>query len=103
MRNLFVLGLVFVALGFAQSFGRPVYVIAPKAHILIRAPQSAQLNGRIFQVDSGGSITLPSIGRVRASGLTMEALEKELVQRLKASNLNEPQVTVSEVAYRHRP
>jgi protein involved in polysaccharide export with SLBB domain len=104
MQKLFALGLVYVALSFAQSIGRPLYVIAPKDQILVRAPGSKKLNGldgRIFQVDSDGFVNLPSIGRVRAGGRTLDAFEKELSFRLKKNSSDQPQVSVSEVATRH--
>jgi len=102
MLKLLALGLVCVALGFAQdqTIGRPVYRVAPNDHILVHAPQAEKLNGRIFQVDSGGFVTLPSLGRIRAGGLTLEELEKELASRLTGTMPSGSQVSISEVAYR---
>ncbi|MBV9768564.1 MAG: polysaccharide biosynthesis/export family protein [Bryobacterales bacterium] len=59
-----------------QPVGRPTYTLAPKDHILIRAPQSEKLNGQIFQVDPRGFVTLPSVGRIRAAGMTLGGRRK---------------------------
>ena len=66
MRILFALGLYCAALGLAQnqpspgrSIARPLYVIAPGDNILIHAPLAEKVDGRIFQVDSTGFVSLP--------------------------------------------
>lgn len=102
MLKLLAFGLVCVAPGFAQgqAIGRPVYRIAPNDQILVQAQQAKKLNGRIFQVDSGGFVTLPSLGRIRAGGLMLQDLEKQIAHRLKRSLPGEPQVVVSEVTFR---
>ena len=97
--TIIVCAALFLARGFAQdqSIGRPVYRIALNDRLLIRIPQSEKLDNRVFQVDSRGFVNLPSIGRVRASGLSLQVFEKELSRRLKGSVPGEPQVSVSEV------
>ncbi|MGP0076717.1 MAG: polysaccharide biosynthesis/export family protein [Bryobacteraceae bacterium] len=102
MPKLLALGLACVALALAQdqSIGRPTYTLAPHDHILIRVPHFEKLDGRIFQVDSAGFLSLPSIGRIRAGGLTLEDLEKQLSDSLKKTSPNGPRVSITEVAYR---
>jgi polysaccharide export outer membrane protein len=53
-----------------------------------------------FEVDSLGSISLPLIGRVRATGLDTGELEVVIVEKLKDGYLNDPRVTVEVRAYR---
>jgi protein involved in polysaccharide export with SLBB domain len=77
--------MLWTALGLAQKrpIGSPVHLLAPKDHILIRASQSDKLNGRIFEVERNGFITLPGVGRLRAAGLTVASLETQLAGRLR--------------------
>jgi protein involved in polysaccharide export with SLBB domain len=77
--------------------GRPAYVLAPKDHILIRASQSEKLNGKIFQIQLNGLLNLPTVGHVRAAGLTVETLEKELAGRLRPNSSGEHVVLISVV------
>jgi protein involved in polysaccharide export with SLBB domain len=69
---------------------RPLYVIAPRDSILLHAPRVEKLNGRIFQVDSMGFVRMPALGRVRATGFTLEAFEKNLARRFKRNLPGEP-------------
>src|SRR5665647_2524146 len=78
----------------AQPVIRPDYVLGPNDQILIRAPQAEEINERPFRVDTEGFITLPIVGRIRASGLTVQAFEVELVNRLREF-IRTPQVSIS--------
>ena len=62
---------------------RPDYVLGPNDQILIRVPQSEEINERPFRIDADGFINLPVVGRVRAGGVTVQALEAELTTRLR--------------------
>lgn len=46
------------------------------------------------QVSDNGTINLPLLGEVKASGKTAQEIERELTQRLGAKYLKDPQVTV---------
>src|SRR5262245_11931038 len=61
---------------------RPDYVLGPNDQILIRSPQTDQINERPFRIDADGFISLPIVGRVRANGLSIQALEADLMKRL---------------------
>ena len=102
LTKLLVSSIVWAALCIAQepSIGRPTYTLSPGDHILIRVPQSEKLDGRIFEVDARGFIRLPSIGRVRAAGITLEDLQRAIARGLKGTTPSKPQVFVSEVTYR---
>jgi polysaccharide export outer membrane protein len=86
----------------AQPVIRPDYVLGPNDQILIRAPQAEEINERPFRVDTEGFVTLPIVGRVRASGLTVQAFEAELVARLREF-IRTPQVSISLVQFRSEP
>jgi polysaccharide export outer membrane protein len=81
---------------------RPDYTLGPNDQIMIRAPQTEQINDHPFRIDGDGFITLPLIGRVRASGLTAQALESDLVARL-GQYYREPQVFVTIVQFQNEP
>ena len=59
----------------------------------------ADLSGD-FEIDSLGVISLPLIGRVRATGLDTGELEAVIVEKLKDGFLKKPRVTVEVRAYR---
>ncbi len=86
-----------LAQGFAQlrTVAKPAYILAPKDHILIRASQSDKLNGRIFQIQLNGFLNLPMVGRVRAAGLTVDALEKQIAARLRPDSSGQRVVLLS--------
>jgi polysaccharide export outer membrane protein len=86
----------------AQATLRPDYVLGANDQIMIRVPQAEEINERPFRIDSEGFVTLPIVGRVRAGGLTVQALEAELVTRLREFIRN-PQVSISLVQFRSEP
>jgi polysaccharide export outer membrane protein len=81
---------------------RPNYVLGPNDQILIRAPQTEEINEKPFRLDSEGYINLPLVGRVRAGGMTQQELEVELVRRLK-EYIRDPQVIITVVQFRSEP
>ena len=70
------------------------YALHAKESILIRAPQIQNLNGRVFQIQSDGFVALPSLGRIRASGVLIKTLEKELASRLRQNSSSTPQIAI---------
>jgi protein involved in polysaccharide export with SLBB domain len=78
-----------------RAAGRPAYILAPKDHILIRASQSDKLNGRIFQIQLNGFLNIPTVGRVRAAGLTVQALENQIAGRLRPDASGQRVVLIS--------
>lgn len=99
-------------LGASQSAGRPnpsgsaesdsSYVLGPDDVILIRALDAAEIADKPIRIGMSGNIRLPLVGRVHASGLTVEALERELNKRLKVY-VQDPQAAVSVTEYRSQP
>ena len=81
----------------------PEYKLAPKDHILIRTPQAKKLDGRIFQIEADGFVTLPSFGRVQAAGLMLGSFENYIAGRLRKSRTADPKVQVLVVSFKeHR-
>jgi polysaccharide export outer membrane protein len=78
------------------------YELGPDDQLLVWVSDAPEMSAKPVSVDLGGAINLPLIGRVKASGLTMEQLEAELTTRLKDYFFH-PQVVVSMVEFRSQP
>jgi polysaccharide export outer membrane protein len=71
------------------------YVLGPGDQITLVVPGlEDQYNEKVFRIDTSGDVTLPLVGRIRASGLSTAALEADLQIRLRTV-LKDPQVVVS--------
>lgn len=90
--------------GPAQPLLRPDYELGPNDQILIGVPEADEINQRPFRIDPDGFINIPAlgIGRVRAGGLTVRALEVELTMRL-GEFIREPHVNITVTAFRIEP
>src|SRR5438045_3345108 len=74
------------------------YVVGAQDVLTITSYDQADLSGK-FTLETDGTFSYPLIGRVKAGGLTLRALEALVKQRLKAEGcFNTTQVTVSEEA-----
>jgi protein involved in polysaccharide export with SLBB domain len=91
-----LVSVVWIVPFFAQN--RPDYLLAPNDHILIRAPGVGAINDRIFQIQRDGFVTLPSLGRARAAGLTIRSLERQLAGRLTQSKPGEGNLVMTVVS-----
>jgi polysaccharide export outer membrane protein len=81
---------------------RPDYLLGPNDQILVRVPQEEQINERPFRIDPEGFVTLPVAGRVRAEGLTVQALEAAISGRLR-EYIRDPLVSITVVQFRSEP
>lgn len=70
------------------------YVIGPLDVIDISVFNEPEVSSKGIPVDASGNVSLPLIGRVRASGLTSVELAEELQRRYGARFYVDPQVTV---------
>src|SRR6478736_4830466 len=76
------------------------YRVGAQDVLTITSYDQADLSGK-FTVEADGTFTFPLIGRVKAGGLTLRALEDSLKTRLKDEGFfRNPQVTVSVETYR---
>ena len=75
------------------------YSIGNQDVLIITVYDQADLSGK-FTVDPDGTLTFPMLGRVKAGGLTLRALEEDLKKRLADGYLRNPQVSVSMETYR---
>jgi len=83
---------------------RPTYVLGPGDQIVLRANEVEEISDKPFRIDADGFITLPlpQLGRIKAGGMTVQALEAELVERLKTL-VKVPQVTITVAQFRNEP
>ena len=75
------------------------YVVGPQDVLTITVWDQEDLVGK-FAVETDGTFTFPLIGRLKAGGLTLRALETELKRRLADGFFVNPQVTVAVEQYR---
>jgi polysaccharide export outer membrane protein len=81
------------------------YTLASDDGITVHVVELAELDSKavgVVKVDHQGNINLPLAGRIHASGLTVEDLEKEIARRL-SNIMQNPEVTVSVAEYRSHP
>jgi polysaccharide export outer membrane protein len=78
------------------------YVLGPNDQIMIRALDAEEISDKTYRVDPDGNLTLPMIGRLKASGLTSGELESELVSRLERY-IRQPKVAVTVMEVHSQP
>ncbi len=88
--------------GEAQAEFSPNYTLGSNDQILIGAPGMDEINDRPFRIDSEGFLTLPTIGRIRAAGLTIYQLEAEITNRLR-EYIVKPEVHIHVTQFRTAP
>jgi polysaccharide export outer membrane protein len=81
---------------------RPNYVLRPGDQIMLRAFEMPDISERPFRIDGDGFINLPELGKIKAGGITVENLEKALLELLKKF-VRQPQVTVTVVQFSSEP
>lgn len=78
------------------------YRIGPRDKVLIRVDETPEVN-REYEVADDGTIELPRVGEVQASGLGEEELAQEITDLLQKKGVRNPTVSVRVTAFRSRP
>jgi len=78
------------------------YTLGPGDQIVIRVPEIEEIDNKTVPIDLKGNINLPSVGRIRASGLNTEQLEAAIADRLQ-KYLVKPDVSVYLTEMRSQP
>lgn len=81
---------------------RPTYVLQTGDQIVIRSLNVEEIADRPFRIEPDGSVTLPQIGQVRISGLTIEAAEAELKSRYSRFVID-PQIVILVASFQNPP
>jgi polysaccharide biosynthesis/export protein len=106
--NVLLLPLVLVCSGlWAQQApdANRSYVLGPDDGLTVNVVDLAELDAKtlgVIRIDHQGNIRLPLAGRIEASGLTVEGLETEIVNRL-SGIMHKPEVSVAVAEYRSHP
>ncbi|MCU1335627.1 MAG: polysaccharide export protein [Bryobacterales bacterium] len=69
------------------------YILGPNDQISVDVIELPELNGKSYRIDSGGSVSLPLVGRLQAAGMTLTQFEEALTVRLKTQVRNPHLVT----------
>jgi polysaccharide export outer membrane protein len=75
------------------------YIVGSQDVLTVTVFGEPELSGK-YTVEQDGTFTFPQIGRVKAGGLTLRALEQELKAKLADGYLKNPQVAVAIENYR---
>jgi polysaccharide export outer membrane protein len=78
------------------------YLLGPDDQLTINVIGAGDISNKSVRIGNTGSITLPMTGSIRASGLTVEQLESEIADRLRAY-FTEPEVSVTRTEMRSQP
>src|SRR5262245_32054241 len=94
---------VYLMLGFGPVFvvGQTIgdYGVVSNDVLAVMVVDQPQLTGK-YIVRADGTFTFPMVGRVKAGGRTLSAVEDEICERLGKGYLKNPQVAVSVDQYR---
>jgi polysaccharide export outer membrane protein len=104
MKQIFGILTVLAITGFAgsaraQTRSQPEYAIGPQDVLTIQVFGEPEYSGK-YTVEQDGTFTYTQIGRIKAGGLTLRALELQLKKQLADGFLKNPQVAVSIENYR---
>jgi polysaccharide biosynthesis/export protein len=78
------------------------YRLGPDDQVAIRALDLPDISDKPQRLDPNGDLRLPLIGRIHAAGMSVEELEHELSEKLKAY-LHAPDVSVAVTELRSQP
>jgi polysaccharide export outer membrane protein len=81
---------------------RPVYVLGSGDQVLVRVLDVEEFNDKPVRIEMDGSIRLPLVGRIQASGSTAEQLASRVSDGLKGY-VRHPQVTISIAEFGSQP
>jgi polysaccharide export outer membrane protein len=98
MKNLLIALTLLVAAALPAA-AQTDYIIGSQDVLTITVFGEAELSGR-YTVDQDGTFTFPQLGRIKAGGTTIRALEQELKTKLADGYLKNPQVAVAIETYR---
>src|SRR5690242_6043213 len=67
----------------SSCWGSANYVLGPDDAVSLFVPDLAEMNQKQFGIEKDGGITLPLVGRLKAAGLTVEQLSRDITDGLK--------------------
>lgn len=97
----FWLAILLMGIFLGVAYGQEDYRLGPEDQILIRVWDHEDLM-RETRVGLDGNITFPFVGEIRAQGLSVAELQKELERRLGPKYIIDPRVSVTVKEYKSR-
>src|SRR4029453_2985948 len=76
-----------------------LYIVGPNDTLAITVYEQPQLSGK-YMVQPDGAVAFPLLGRVKVGGLSVQAIENDMRERLARGYLKNPQVSVTVDQYR---
>jgi len=98
----FLISILAAAIAGQQPRVPPAYVLGPDDQVVVRALEADELSDKPMRIDMSGYLRLPMVGRIQASGLTIDQLETEIAARL-GKYVKAPEVSVSVTEFRSQP
>src|SRR5437867_10663203 len=80
----------------------PHYILGPNDEIVILSLHAEEIANKPIRITTSGDINLLMIGRIHVAGMTLEALEAEVTERLKAY-IRQPDVAINVTQFRSQP
>src|SRR5215510_15064630 len=78
------------------------YILGPGDQLRVWALGVEEISDKPLRIDPSGDVDLPTLGRMRASGLTVEQFRGDLLKRL-AKEVREPRASVDIVEFGSQP
>lgn len=91
--------LITVALPVLCAEEPSLYIVGPNDTLAVTVYEQPQLSGK-FMVQPDGTFAFPLLGRVKVGGLSVQAIENDMRDRLARGYLKNPQVSVTVDTYR---
>jgi len=70
------------------------YTLGPNDEIVVIVPHAENISGKAIRIPPSGDISLTDIGRIHAAGMTVDELQAEITERLKAY-IKQPDVVIN--------
>jgi polysaccharide export outer membrane protein len=74
------------------------YVLGINDSVRVRVYNESEISGE-YVIDSTGFVSIPLAGRIRAAGLTLDALQRAIMSSLNNGMIHDPHVTVEVSVY----
>jgi polysaccharide export outer membrane protein len=82
-----------------SSSAQRTYVLGPTDRVRVKVFGEPDVTGE-YEVDSGGSVSIPLAGHIKAAGLTTSELERSITSALEKGIVRDPRVNVEIALYR---
>jgi polysaccharide export outer membrane protein len=82
-----------------QTSPAQAYILGPNDRIRVKVFGEQDITGE-YEVDSGGYVSIPLAGHVKAAGLTTRQVERAIVSALSKGIVRDPRVNVEIALYR---